>query len=79
MRQNERLNMLYTKHFYGFEKEGKSDTYLEKQVSAGIFAFKYPVKLSELHDKLQPLVGKGFKNIEFMLPKSAEAIKEEQK
>jgi len=30
MRQNDRLNMLYTKHFYGFEKEGKSDTYLEK-------------------------------------------------
>lgn len=52
MRQNDRLNMLYTKNFYGFEKEGKSDTYLEKQVSAGIFPFKYPVKLSELYDKL---------------------------
>ena len=30
MRQNDRLNMLYTKHFYGFEKEGKSESYLEK-------------------------------------------------
>ena len=30
MRQNDRLNKLYTKHFYGFEKEGKADTYLEK-------------------------------------------------
>lgn len=79
MRQNDRLNMLYTKNFYGFEKEGKSDTYLEKQVSAGIFAFKYPVKLSELHDKLQPQVGKGLKDIDFLLPKSAEAVKEEEK
>lgn len=30
MRQNDRLNMMYTKHFYGFEKEGKSEHYLEK-------------------------------------------------
>ena len=46
--------MLYTKHFYGFEKEGKSDSYLEKQVSAAIITFKYPIKLAQLQDKLQP-------------------------
>ena len=30
MRQNDRLNMLYTKHFYGFEKGGKTEHYNEK-------------------------------------------------
>lgn len=40
--------MLYTKHFYGFEKEGKSETYLEKQVTSAIFTHKYPVKLYDI-------------------------------
>ncbi len=71
--------MLYTKNFYGFEKEGKSETYLEKQFSAGIFEFRYPVKLSEVQDKLLPQVAKGLRNIQFLLPKSAESIKEEEK
>lgn len=44
--------MLYTKHFYGFEKEGKSDHYLEKAVTSNIFTFKYPLKLSEIQNKL---------------------------
>ena len=79
MRQNDRLNMLYTKSFYGFEREGKSDSYLEKSVVSGIFAFKYPVKLSELVEKVQPLVGKGLRDVDFLLPKSAEQIKQEEK
>lgn len=73
------MNMLYTKHFYGFEREGKSESYLEKQVNSGIFAFKYPLKLTELVEKVQPLVGKGLRDIEFLLPKSAEQIKQEEK
>ena len=79
MRQNDRLNMLYTKHFYGFEREGKSESYLEKQVSAGIFAFKYPVRLAEIIEKLQPLIGVALKDIDFMLPKTAEKLKQEEK
>jgi hypothetical protein len=27
MRQNDKFNMLYTKYFYGFEKEGASQFY----------------------------------------------------
>jgi len=79
MRQNDRLNMLYTKHFYGFEREGKSEAYLESQVTSAIFAFRYPVKLSDLVEKVQPLVGKALRDIDFLLPKSAEKIKQEEK
>ena len=69
MRQNDRLNMLYTKHFYGFEKECKSDTYLEKQTTASTFSFKYPVRLSEIQDKLQANVAKGLTDLEFLQAK----------
>jgi hypothetical protein len=27
LKQSDKLNMFYTKHFYGFEKEGKCDFY----------------------------------------------------
>jgi len=79
MRQNDRLNMLYTKHFYGFEKEGKSESYLEKQTTAAMFSFKYPLKLAEIQDKLQTSIAKGLTDVQFLLPKSAEAIHEEEK
>ena len=72
MRQNDRLNMLYTKHFYGFEREGKSESYLEKQVSSAVFPFKYPLRLYDVQDKVLPLVGVGIRDINFLLPKSAE-------
>jgi len=71
--------MLYTKHFYGFEKEGKSESYLEKQTTAAVFAFKYPVKLSEIQDKLQANVAKGLTDIEFLLPKAVEDVRDEEK
>jgi hypothetical protein len=71
--------MLYTRHFYGFEKEGKSDTYLEKQVTSSIFSFKYPLKLSEIQDKLHAYVTKPLTDVEIFLPKSEETAKEELK
>jgi len=71
--------MLYTKHFYGFEKEGKSESYLEKQTTAAMFSFKYPLKLAEIQDKLQTSIAKGLTDVQFLLPKSAEAIHEEEK
>jgi len=71
--------MLYTKHFYGFEKEGKSETYLEKQTTASVFSFKYPVKLSEIQDKLQTNVAKGLTDVEFLLPKPLNDARDEEK
>ena len=44
--------MLYTKHFYGFEKEGKADHYVEKQVTSNIFTFKYPLRMADVQEKL---------------------------
>ena len=44
LKQSDKLNMFYTKHFYGFEKEGKCDYYQEKAVQGTYFGFKYPLK-----------------------------------
>ena len=44
LKQNDKLNMFYTKHFYGFEKEGKCDYYQEKAVTGHYFGFKYPIR-----------------------------------
>ena len=71
--------MLYTKHFYGFEKEGKTEHFLDKQVNANVINFRYPLKLSELQDKLHPQVCKGLTDVEFLKPKSEEQEKEEAK
>lgn len=40
--------MLYTKHFYGFEKEGKTEHYNEKSVVATTFDFRYPMRLVDI-------------------------------
>ena len=40
--------MLYTKHFYGFEKEGKAEHYNEKSVVATTFDFRYPMRLVDI-------------------------------
>ena len=44
MRQNEKFNMLYTKYFYGFEKEGKSQFYLDKAATGHHFNYRYKIK-----------------------------------
>ena len=36
--------MFYTKHFYGFEKEGKCDYYQEREVTGHFFNYKYILK-----------------------------------
>lgn len=40
--QNERFSVLYNKYFYGFEKEGKSNYYLDNAVNGVYFNFRYP-------------------------------------
>lgn len=40
-KKQDKYTMMYGKHFYGFEKEGKSSYYSEKQIDNGIY-----VKLS---------------------------------
>ena len=79
MRQNERLNMLYTKHFYGFEKEGKSDYFLEGKVTGHYFNYRYPFKESVLKYTLHKALNVPIKDVKFLLPKpSSETRKEEE-
>lgn len=49
MRQNEKFNMLYTKYFYGFEKEAATGFYREgKNIQGHYFNYRYPILESAL-------------------------------
>ena len=78
MRQNERLNMLYTKHFYGFEKEGKSDYFLEGKVTGHYFNYRYPFKESVLKYTLHKALNVPIKDVKFLLPKPSSEIRKEE-
>jgi len=56
MRQNEKLNLLYTKFFYGFEKEGRSNYFFEKAVHGHYFNYRYPIKESLLGDTIMKVL-----------------------
>jgi len=43
MNSNDKLNVLYNKFFYGFEKEGKSSYHLPNQVSGAFYSHCFPV------------------------------------
>ena len=71
--------MLFTKHFYGFEKEGKSDYYLEGKVTGHYFNFRYPFKESLLKYTLLKALNLPINSVKFLLPKTkAELAKEEE-
>ena len=54
MRQNEKFNMLYTKYFYGFEKENASSNYREgKSIAGHYFNYRYPIIESALNSTLK--------------------------
>ncbi|CDW75335.1 UNKNOWN [Stylonychia lemnae] len=44
LNNHDKLNILYNKYFYGFEKEGKSAYFQEKNVVGGYFQYRYPFK-----------------------------------
>ena len=72
LKQNDKLNMFYTKHFYGFEKEGKCDYYQEKAVTGHFFNYKYLIKQELIdstlvHSLNQPI---NEKDIKKLLPKT---------
>lgn len=70
MRQNEKLNLIYTKFFYGFEKEGKSNYYFEKAVHGHYFNYRYPIKESMIGDTIMKLLNEPVtsERIEGMIP-----------
>jgi len=45
MRQNDKYSMLFTKHFYGFEKEGTSASFRDaKSITGHYFNYRYPIR-----------------------------------
>lgn len=79
LKQSDKLNMFYTKHFYGFEKEGKCDYYQEKASKGHYFNFKFPLKQDMLEDVLTRCLNIPVNSIQFLLPKSyGERVKEER-
>jgi hypothetical protein len=56
MGQSEKLNLLYTKYFYGFEKEGKSAYYFEKAVTGHYFNYRAPIQEAQLGNTIMKLL-----------------------
>lgn len=79
LRQSDKLNMFYTKHFYGFEKEGKCDYFQEKQSSGHYFNFKYPLRKDLIEANLTKCLNVPVDEVKFLLPKSQEELRVEAK
>ena len=71
MRQNEKFNMLYTKYFYGFEKEGTTAFYREgKSVQGHYFNYRYPIVEELARTLLQKLINYPVMEAQTLLPKT---------
>lgn len=80
MGNHDKLNVLYNKYFYGFEKEGKSAYFSEKMVVGGYFPYKYPFREDLLPTTIMMALNVPINNVENFLPKNKEEeIKEEDK
>lgn len=66
MRQNDKLNILYTKFFYGFEKEGKSNYFFEKAVFGHYFNYKIAFKEAFLGDTIMKALNEPITDVDEM-------------
>jgi len=72
--------MLYTKYFYGFEKENATSFYREgKSITGHYFNYRYPILESALNTTLKRALNIPIKDVEFLLPKSQITIENEKK
>jgi hypothetical protein len=79
MRQNEKFNMLYTKYFYGFEKEGTTAFYREgKGILGHYFNYRYPIVEEIARNLLPKLVNTPVTDAKTLLPKTQEVIDAEE-
>jgi len=62
--QQEKLNILYNKYFYGFEKEGKSAYFQEKTVSGVHLPFRYPFREDLLDSTLMMALNVPIRDID---------------
>ena len=71
--------MLYTKHFYGFEKEGKSAYYLQNTVTGHYFNYRYPINTDKLEETIFKALNTPIESATFLLPPGiAERVKAEE-
>jgi len=75
MRQNEKFNMMYTKYFYGFEKEGATVSYREgKAIQGHYLNYRYPILESALEQTLQRAINYPLSDAGILLPKPQSEI-----
>lgn len=62
--------MMYTKFFYGFEKEGATVSYREgKAISGHYVQYKYPILESALEKTLSTAINYPISDVSILLPK----------
>ena len=76
LNNNEKLNIVYNKFFYGFEKEGKSSYYLEKQVQGAYYHYRYPFKEDLIASTIMKALNTPLNNPDFLIPVTQEEIKQ---
>jgi hypothetical protein len=75
--QHEKMNILYNKYFYGFEKEGKSAYFQEKTVTGVYFPYRYPFREDLLPTTLLAALNIPIRDPEALRPRDIEAEKKE--
>lgn len=75
--QFEKMNILYNKYFYGFEKEGKSAYFQEKAVTGIYLPFRYPFREDLLDSTLHLALNVPVSNVESLKPRDLVAEKKE--
>lgn len=72
--------MLYTKYFYGFEKEGATVSYHEGKAIQGHYVqYKYPILESAIESTLQKAISFPMSDASILLPKPQSVINAEMK
>ena len=75
--QFEKMNILYNKYFYGFEKEGKSAYFQEKSVTGIYLPFRYPFREDLLDSTLHLALNVPVSNVESLRPRDLVAEQKE--
>ena len=75
--QFEKMNILYNKYFYGFEKEGKSAYFQEKAVTGIYLPFRYPFREDLLDSTLHLALNVPVSNVESLRPRDLVAEQKE--
>jgi hypothetical protein len=71
--------MLYTKHYYGFEKEGSCSAYRDAQAITGhYFNYKYPINQSLMDETVRKMLNRPVWSVKDLIPKNEWELKAEE-